>query len=504
MLSFPKTNFWPLAWIALVPLMLALDGKSLKASFGLGYLVGLVFFTSTLYWLFFVTGLGMTLMVMFLALYFGIFGIGYFWISKKNMAQRIFLLPALWVVLEFCRAHFLTGFGWVLLGHSQQKNFLFIQIADITGVYGISFLVMMVNAWVKEIASACQKKGFASFKEFAFLTAIVFLLIVDAGVYGFYRINAIGNIQAAKVKISVIQANVANERRWHPSGWPLILKDHLFLAARASQDNPDLIVWPESAYPGYYWEAPELFDKLQKDIERLRIPSLVGLVTYEEGEYFNTALLFSAEGEVKERYDKIKLVPFGEYIPLRRIFPFLSLIVPIDDFTAGKKYTLFPVKAKTGKNFLFSTLICFEDTVPEIAREFSRRGTNILVNITNDDWFQDTKAPFLHLQSAIFRTIENRRPLIRSANTGVSCFIDITGRILSVLSDKNDKSAYVDGFLTQEVSLANQQTFYTKFGDVFTYLCFGGILGSVIFYFFRKFQKRKQGGGHGKNNFSYR
>ena len=491
MLSFPKTDFWFLAWIALVPLMLALDGKSLKASFGLGYLAGLVFFGTMLYWLVFVTGLGMTLMVMFLALFFGFFGIGYFWFSKKNATQRIFLLSALWVVLEFCRSHFLTGFGGGLLGHSQQKNLLFLQVADIVGVYGISFLVVMVNVWAKEIVSAWQKKDSAAFQKLALSTIIIFLLIVDVGIYGFYRLKSVDNVQASKVRISVIQANIANERRWHPSGWSLILKDHLFLAARASMDNPDLIIWPESSYPGYYWEKPELFEKLREDIKRLQIPSLVGLVTYEQGKYFNTALLFSDSGEVKDRYDKITLVPFGEYIPMRHVFPFLSHIVPIDDFTKGEKYTLFPIKTKQGKEFLFSTLICFEDAIPEVAREFAKRGTNLLVNITNDDWFQDTKAPFLHLQSAVFRAVENRRPLVRSANTGVSAFVDSAGRVFSVLSDKNKKNTYIKGFLTQEVYLVNQNTFYTKFGDVFTYLCFGSILGSVVFYFYRKLQKKK-------------
>jgi apolipoprotein N-acyltransferase len=162
----------------------------------------------------------------------------------------------------------------------------------------------------------------------------------------------------------------------------------------------------------------------------------------------------------------------------------LADIVPIDDFTAGREYTLFPVSARTGQIVAerksFAILICFEDTVAELSREFVNRGAHLLVNITNDAWFKDTKAPFLHLQASVFRTVENRRSLIRAANTGVSGYIDPAGRIAGLVKDAGGKVTYVSGYAITAPPLASTRTFYTKCGDIFTYLCFGCILLGII------------------------
>lgn len=490
-LSFPKTELGFLAWFAFVPLLLALDHRGARASALFSYLAGCVFFSAMLYWFIFVTVPGMILLILYFALYFALFGLGYFWFSRQGLWKRIFLIPAWWVVTEFLRSHLLSGFGWVLLGHSQYKNLSLIQIVDIVGVYGISFLVMMVNVFLKEmvvgLSSKADRAGFIKQIAKPFVM-IVLILILSLG-YGFYRLRQPMSANGASIKISVLQGNIANERRWHYLGWPRILDEYLELAARAAKDKPDLIVWPETAFPGYSWEDGELFTILQRSIGRLRIPSLVGLVTREQEEYFNTALLFDLDGEIHDRYDKIHLVPFGEYLPLRTALPFLSAIVPIDDFTSGKTFSMFSISDKDQPKDYFSVLICFEDTVPHLVRKFVQRGSNLLINITNDDWFQDTKAPFLHLQAALFRAVENRRPLIRAANTGVSGFVDSRGRIISLLSDAKGKNTYVQGLLTHEMYGSDEKTFYTKYGDVFTYFCFGFILIEIMMCFYRRSQE---------------
>jgi apolipoprotein N-acyltransferase len=189
-------------------------------------------------------------------------------------------------------------------------------------------------------------------------------------------------------------------------------------------------------------------------------------------------------GRPDQQYDKIHLVPFGEYVPLRGLFPFLSDLVPIGDFTPGKEYTLFSIDFKEGtgslKQGLFGVLICFEDTLSYISRRFTQEGAQFLVNITNDAWFLDTPAPFMHLQASVFRAIENRRSLIRSANTGVSSFVDPSGRIYRYLQDTHGKKTFVEGYAREEVLLSQEKTFYTKFGDVFAYLCFGCILWGIF------------------------
>jgi apolipoprotein N-acyltransferase len=231
-------------------------------------------------------------------------------------------------------------------------------------------------------------------------------------------------------------------------------------------DDPQLIIWPETAFPGYIGEHDEVFDRVRRFAHSLQIPLLLGSVVTEEGSYYNSSVLIGRDGEIAQRYDKLHLVPFGEYIPFRSLFPFLSQIVPIADFSPGRDLTLFSEET-TGDNF--STLICFEDSVAGLPRRFVRQGSELLVNITNDAWFKDTKAPYLHLQSSVFRAIENRRTMVRAANTGISGFIAPSGRITGLLRDAQGKPTYVLGHLTQEVGFNDTPTLYTIYGDLFSF-----------------------------------
>jgi len=476
--SFPRLDLWFLAWISLVPLMFSLDGKSRAESFRFSYFCGVLFFGATLFWLCFVTRLGTVLFVAYLALYFGLFGLGYYYFSRTKFLVRLFLLPALWVALEYTRAHFLTGFGWVCLGHTQYQNLWLIQIADIVGVYGLSFLVVMVNVVFKEAVTYGKERQRPT-KEFLAGGAIAIFLIAASVVYSAGQLDR--KFEGPPVKIGLVQGNVPHERRWHSKAWPFILRDHTDLSQQLAHEGVDLIVWPESAYPGYCWEDPELFAHLQESIRRQRTAHLIGVVTKEKEDYFNSALSFDKDGVVVQRYHKIRLVPFGEFIPLRKQLPFLSALVPIDDFTPGQEFVLFNVPHwQSAKEYFYSTLICFEDTLPDIARGFVKRGAHLLINISNDAWFEDTCEPFVHLQNAVFRSVENRRWLVRCGNVGVSCFVDPWGRIMAAAADKSGKRTYVESTSVATAVLLESQTLYTKFGDWFAYFCISGILVGAI------------------------
>jgi apolipoprotein N-acyltransferase len=484
-LSFPKVSLSLLAFVSLVPLFMAMKGERPRRSFALSYLCGVVFFFMTFSWLLFVTKLGTVFLLAFLALYFGFFGIGYCWLSKKKLLAKIFLIPALWVAIEYIRAHFLTGFGWALLGHSQYQNLWLIQIADITGVYGISFLIVMVNVVIAD-ALLAKPKALLYERLFSFII-IVFLFGVSIG-YSFFVLK--NNFGGQKIRVGVAQGNISLRQHWDPKAWPFILRDYFALSEQLIKEKSDLIIWPESSYPGSPEEEPGTFEQFKDSVARTKIPHVIGIVIKEDENYFNSALLFSSNNKKGQRYDKLHLVPFGEYIPLRDRLPFLASIVPIDDFIAGKEVVLFEAPQnqkdkKTQQGFFYSVLVCFEDTIPELARACVRKGSNLLVNISNDAWFGDTNEPFLHLQSAVFRSIENHRYLVRCGNIGISCFIDPCGRILKRV-EANGKSTYIQGAVAEDVYFINKKTLYTKVGEIFAYFCISGILITIILDFVRR------------------
>ena len=487
-LAFPKMDIWPLAWIGLVPLLRGLEGQTPSRAFARAYLCGILFFGGTLYWLIHVTLPGMVLLVAYLAVYFGLFGVGYNFLAGSKTAWRPFGIAGLWTLLEFTRAHFLTGFGWAGLGYSQYKNLLFIQIADLTGVYGVSFLVVLGNLLFKEIFDGIREAPTARKWKFALSLILPALVLALALGYGVLRLAVVRRAQtrpAPQASIAVVQANIPQSMKWYEPAWPDIMARYKILTAAAAKENPDLIIWPETSYPGILWEDKELFDELRGFVARLGVPLLIGSIARENGRYYNTAILLSKDGEILRQYKKIHLVPFGEYIPLRLLFPFLEHIVPIADFTAGGEYTVFDFPRKAGAKSKvaggsFSVLICFEDTIEGIARQFIRQGAGLLVNMTNDAWFKDTKAPFMHAQASVFRSVENRRSLVRAANTGVSCSIDASGRMVQAVADERGKKTYVSGYAVMKVRFGRQKTFYTRYGDVFMLACAGCFTGLLI------------------------
>jgi apolipoprotein N-acyltransferase len=490
-LSFPNFNLWLCAWFGFVPLFFALKNKSKGQAFLFSYLTGVIFWLGIIYWLVHVTLVGLVVLVLYLALYFGLFGLI---VSTYLLPTTYYLLfiPSIWVLLEYIHSHLFTGFPWALLGYSQYLNIPVIQIADISGVWGISFLVMLVNVFIYSLVS---KKG--RFKLASKFFLLPFFILVSSLVYGYYKLNLTPTyyLLPTKIKISVVQPNIPQELKWNPQSNNYIMNKYLDISLRAVKDNPDLIIWPEAALPVVLEEVPSYYERVKDFVREIKTPLLFGAVTKRDNLYYNSALLVSQEARLLSRYDKLHLVPFGEYIPLRKVFGFLETIVPIGDFTPGKEYTILELASEpvsqlasynrqTGKpanrQTKFSVLICFEDLFPELSRNFVKKGANFLVNITNDAWFKKTSSPYQHLCASVFRAVENRVVVVRAANTGVSGFIVPTGKIVSLVSDKSGENIFVSGYKTQEISVSKQSpSFYNRYGDIFIVFCVLSILGSI-------------------------
>jgi apolipoprotein N-acyltransferase len=366
-LAFPRTDLWICAWGGLTPLMIALDGKKPWAAFRRGYFCGFLFFAGTLYWFFnitrwfsYIAALGVLVLLLYLALYFGLFALSYSLFSRRKPLFKLFLLPSVWAALEFIRAHLFSGFDWASLGHSQYKNLAVIQIADITGVFGVSFLIVMVNILFKEfIATYYLRKAPENRKALPGLTWVTALIVVVVLLYGTRHLSERG--LAPRISVAIIQPNIPQEMKWQESAKTLIIAKQIALTKQAVEHKPDLIIWPETSYPDYLWEERQLFTQVQAFVRRIKTPLLLGSVIKEGDDYYNTAVLLSKDAEIVEVYRKVHLVPFGEFIPLRRFFPFISEVLDIGDFTRGKERTVFPFSAGNGEQGSFSVLVCFED-----------------------------------------------------------------------------------------------------------------------------------------------
>lgn len=488
-LSFPKFNLWILPWFGFVPLFVALQGKSKLKAFLFSYLTGIIFWLGIIYWLIHVTLAGMIILVLYLALWFGLFGLIITRFSLLNTRYSLLFIPCLWVLFEYLRSHLFTGFGWALLGYSQYLNLPIIQIANITGAWGVSFLLMMVNVLIYRVISyklwVMGKKGKSPLYTIHYLSAALLLFLCLS--YGFYKLQRTPLLKArTPIKISVIQPNIPQAIKWERAAREKILKEYQRLSRLAAVDKPDLIIWPEAALPGVLGEDKNLKKNLKTLISNIQIPFLVGAVIPNRDNYSNRAILISKQGEFIQSYDKLHLVPFGEYIPFKRIFAFLETVVPIGNFTPGKEYTVFSLDYQSSSTPRFGVLICFEDLFPGLSRQFINSGAHFLVNITNDAWFGDTSSPQQHLQASVFRAVENSVYLVRAANTGISGFITPTGRAYPLIDNDSGRQTFVSGYKTEEIFLSRKQNnLYTQWGDWFVLLC-GVILICGIFRVCRK------------------
>ena len=487
-LPFSFGRLWILAWFGFAPLFFSLRNKSKLQAFLLAYLCGFVLWWLTIYWLVHVTLVGTLVLILYLSLYFACFGFLFSYITHYTLhITQILALPSLWALLEYLRSHLLTGFPWAFLGYSQYLNLPIIQSADITGAWGVSFAVMLGNVIIYRISGngyrvSGRRKGRVGYAgEYL---AVLFLVLVFF--YGFFKLSRIP-YPASRIplKISLIQPNIPQELKWDPANNDYIIRQYLRLTAAAAKGAPDLVVWPEAALPVVLEEEPAYLRLVQEAMKENQSPLLFGTVTCRGKLYYNSALLLDEGGEVSGRYDKLHLVPFGEYIPLREKLPFLQTIVPIGEIAPGNDYMVFSYPPSTihhPPSVKFSVLICFEDLFPELSRQFVLRGADFLVNITNDAWYKKTSAAEQHLQASVLRSVENRRYLVRAANTGVSAFISPLGKVISRVQGEGGRDIFAAGFRQEEILLPRQQrlSFYTRHGDIFILACFLFFICGII------------------------
>lgn len=481
-ISFPLWNLTYCAWCAFIPFFWALTHATRLKAFLFSYVTGVMFWLGTVYWVAHVTAAGMLILVCYLGLYFAFFGLIVSFVLRNGKFSCLFLIPGLWVVLEYVRSHLFSGFPWALLAYTQYKNIPLIQVADITGAWGISFIIMVSNVALFLLF----ERGVTAAKKSKILFSLLVLLCV-VYMYGFRKIDACRKPTGTRkqgITITLIQGNIPQELKWDENSEMFILNKYFRLTNEAAKDRPDLLIWPEAAVPFILGEEPAHLKRLEEYVHGLHIPVLLGAVTIRNNSYYNSALLMQSDGSVRGQYDKLHLVPFGEYVPLRELFPFLETFVPIGDFHKGDTYTVFRMLPKGWTDpVTFSVLICFEDLFPGLSREFVKHNAAFLVNITNDGWFQKTSAPYQHLQASVFRAVENRVYVLRAANTGISGFINACGEVFSLVHDTKGEPTFVDGFDKKTFfPIGRTATFYTRHGDFLVSICAGLVILGVFIY----------------------
>ncbi len=487
-LSLPKFYLPFLFLIGFYIFLKLIVENDIKKAFLYSTLVGFSFSIFSFYWInysvvyygdvsiFVAVPLFILFSIVFGIFQFGISGLTTKILIKRYKIETVFFLPFIWVILEILRENFpFGGFPWNLSGYMISYVNPFAQITSITSIYGLSFLVLFFSVSIFYFFH--KKNVISSLIVFfsIFISVVLFL-------YGNYRIDNY-QFSGKKVKVSIIQGNIPEDMKMSVEGKPEIVKKYITLIREAYyKDKPDLIVLPESALP-----FPPLSkgNKLKKEffegIEDVKVPIVIGFDNYfiRNGKLFlyNSMFLFTRGHNKKNYYNKIKLVPFGEYVPFPfKIFASLFPYLEGYDFIKGKQKKLLVYR-----DFRILPLICFEGIFPNFVASNSKRKPNLIVNITNDAWFKKTSAPYQHFEMVRVRAIETGNFLVRAANTGISAFVSPTGKIVKSLG------LFEEGYLTAEIHLQDEETFFEKYRIQMFYFIFLVFL-SFLFYFEWKYK----------------
>ena len=384
-------------------------------------------------------------------------------IVKKRGWGISLTLPFLWTASEYVKSWVLTGFPWENLGYSQFENLQLIQISDITGVYGITFLIVFTNCVIFSLINSAVSKQKLPYRQI-FLAVV---LLSATMTYGHYRVNDFKSPQGNQLKIAIVQPNIAQDIKWDPMFLDETMRIFSRLSIQSADFKPDMVVWPESATP-FFFQSEQSYKKTVGNIvNKTGAYLLFGSPSWQKDiagnhQFFNSAFLLSPSNEIVGRYDKTHLVPYGEYVPLKQLFTFIDKMVSgIGDFSPGNKIANLSLPSCS-----FATLICYEIIFPDLTRRFVKNGAEFIVNITNDAWFGDTSAPYQNLSMAVLRAVENKRYLVRSANTGISAFINPAGTIYA------RTQLFNPDVLTATITCMDCQTFYSQHGDLFAICCF--------------------------------
>jgi apolipoprotein N-acyltransferase len=506
-LSFPKSDLELLAWIALVPLHWALDGKTKAQAFWIGWLSGTIAFTGMMAWV--VTAMTtygkvplpvsygiLLLLTAYLGLYVGLYSAGAVWFRSLIPRYGFFVFPCLWVTLELIRTYALSGMPWGLLGYSQYRQIEIIQIADHMGVYGVSFLIVLVNVALAEFLSWLMPY-FRNFRPARLpweLAAMATLLVTLSWQYGLVTLSEtpFSDVPRSSITVGVVQPNVDQAVKWDTAYREETLARFDRLTEKLARAT-DLVVWPEAATPFVFEREPVYQLQLMALANRAQAPILFGspaLRFYPDRRPYlmNSAYLLAPDGQLLGRYDKHHLVPFGEYIPFKSsLLSFLDKLVEgIGDFEPGTGPTVLtlPPKPKSAtagtagttlRPINFGVAICYEVIFPNLVRQFAANGAEFLVTVTNDAWFGPSAAASQHFSMVVFRSVENHLAFARSANTGISGFIDPFGRIVEATP------IFTEQAVKATMQVWRPYTFYSRHGDVFAYGC--AIICALLFLF---------------------
>jgi len=468
--SFPIFNHWYCAWVFAVPLFFALDGKNACEAFFYGLVSGLVAWAGTIYWVAYVmlfyggmslfpASLLLFLLMAYLCLYFSVFAC----ISRRFLSSRYayLTLPALWIFLEIIRSRVpFSGFPWALVGHSQLPFLQLAQIAEIGGVYFISGLVILGNVSIYKV-----------FRKHYSLAIVSLGIIVGVFVWGHWRLQeSPAEADTIRARAAVAQANIPQEEKWGPERAGSILDTYIRLTEQAMDQGAEIVVWPETACPFYLFREWTLTPRVLALSRESPADLLVGSPAHAEGNLYNRVWLLR-KGAIEGFYDKVRLVPFGEYLPFADILEpiFGGLTQGVGNFSSGGQ--IHPISG-------IGVLICFESIFPDISRKLSLQGAEYLANVSNDAWFRTWSTPEQHLQMACFRAIETRRWLLRSVNHGISAIVDPFGRTVARIE------LLEEGVVLRDITRSTEMTFHTRYGALvcWIWMVFGGI-GALTRYF---------------------
>jgi len=476
----PPVSLYPLAFVALVPLLRAIDKDDLRLSFKRGFLAGVIAWLGLIFCVIVamnhygvinvpVSILILLLFVLYLSLYTGIFTLVCAFLERRTSVPSYLLAAPVWVVLEYARGLVMTGFPWSFLGHSQYSFLPFIQVASVTGTYFISFLIVAVNGIICSL--------WARRKVSLIWAAVVLVLIGSSLAYGFVRLQY---RDARPLKAAIVQGNIGQDIKWDDSFKMMTVNKYYRLSFGLAQ-NADLIVWPETAIPFIIDREIAGYKYVKAVPAMLRSRLLFGTVGLGKGgNLLNTVYYIDGKGQAAGVYNKVHLVPFGEYTPIVSYFPFLEKLTAAGaDFKPGEGHV--PIVTDAGR---VGVLICFEGIFPYITNETVRAGAQVLVNLTNDAWYDRTSAPFQHFAFYVFRAIETDRYLLRAANTGISAVIDPRGRI------EGKTPIFTEEVLRGTYALKDTMTFYVLHGDYFIVVCLALLAGMVVVGMYRN-RRRK-------------
>ncbi len=461
--SYPPSPFGFLAWFALVPLIIVFTASNPKQAFTHAYLASITANLISLYWIGFNSGAGYIPVlasligaVLYLALFWGMLGMIWTWIHLR-IGIGFFLFPFLWVAMEWLRSFGPLGFPWINLALTQSSYLPLLQIAEVTGTYGIAFWVVLLNIGFYYLVSLKNNRK-------PIVLSIVSLIAV-MGIIGWLRQVSVDRSTQPVFNVAIVQPNINPNEKWDRANRKEVFKIMHTMLDSALELRPDLVLWPESALPTMLRLSSSARIPIQEKLSEFNIPLLSGTVDRiknenDEYDYYNGTILIDSSGW-REIYYKLHLVPFAEYIPLSKYFPKLKkLNLGQANFIQGKENTVFHINSSA-----FSNVICYESSIPRVVRGFFKAGAKFLTIQSNDGWLGRSSGPYQHFEIAKLRAIENRIGIARAANTGISGTIYPSGRVVNQLRI-NEK-----GIIMAQLPLRIGQTFYTRFGDIFAMIC---------------------------------